>query len=70
MTRRYKIIVERDDGWSDWIQPVERGYRMCCCDCSLVHELDFRIEDGRAQFRARRHARATASRRAWDKRRA
>ena len=58
------------DGWSRWIQPVERGYRMSCCDCSLVHEMDFRVSDdgGRAQFRVKRHVRATAAMRAHDRR--
>ena len=26
--------------WSDWVYPV-KGYLMKCCDCGLVHELDF-----------------------------
>lgn len=30
-------------GWSDWQLPVMRGYRMACCDCGLVHELEFRV---------------------------
>ena len=53
-----------DDGWTEWVQPQRRGYKMRCCDCALVHELDFRIYRGRAQFRVRRHARATAASRA------
>lgn len=52
---RYKQI---HDG--DWVQPVRRDYRMSCCDCGLVHRLDFRLVDGRIQFRAARHRRATA----------
>lgn len=43
----------------EWIQPVEEGYKMQCCDCGLVHRMDFRVEDGRAQFRAFRDNRAT-----------
>ena len=43
-----------------WVQPVKRNYGMACCDCGLVHRLDFRVKDGRAQFRARRDNRATA----------
>lgn len=42
-----------------WIQPIRRGYKMACCDCGLVHELDFRIYRGRVQLRARRNNRAT-----------
>lgn len=46
-----------------WMQPVEEGYKFCCCDCGLVHQLDFRVVfDGpeeRAQFRVFRDNRAT-----------
>lgn len=49
---------------NQWIQPVRKGYRMACCDCGLVHEMDFRIYKGRVQFRARRHPRATGGKRA------
>lgn len=26
-----------------WVRPVMNGYRMMCCDCGLVHELDFKV---------------------------
>ena len=42
----------------EWVQPVRKGYRMQCCDCGLVHVLDFMvIHTGRGatiKFRARR----------------
>lgn len=52
-----------------WVQPIRKGYRMACCDCGLVHTMDFRIHKGRAQFRAFRNNRATAQMRRWDKQR-
>ena len=43
----------------EWIQPVRKGYLMKCCDCGLVHKIDFRlVKNGRGnfiQFRAFRH---------------
>jgi hypothetical protein len=42
-----------------WVQPVRRGYKMCCCDCGLVHVVDFRVHRGHIQLRAARDARAT-----------
>lgn len=36
----------------EWIQPIRRAYRMECCDCGLVHLIDFRVRKGRAQLRA------------------
>lgn len=44
-----------------WVQPVRRNYKLGCCDCGLVHRMDFRVHRGRAQFRAYRDGRATAS---------
>lgn len=41
------------DGWTEWIQPVRRGYRAQCCRCKIVHVIDARVRYGRAQFRAR-----------------
>lgn len=30
-------------GWSEWIRPKRRGYLMGCCDCGLIHEMDFAV---------------------------
>jgi hypothetical protein len=38
-----------------------RNFREQCCDCGLIHRLDFRIVDGRIEFRTRRDDRATAA---------
>ena len=45
----------------EWVQPVREGYKMACCDCGLVHKMDFRIEAGRVQFRVFRDNRATGA---------
>ena len=49
----------------EWVQPVRRGYKLACCDCGLVHNLDFRLVANRhgakrIQFRAFRNERSTA----------
>ncbi len=51
----------------EWVQPIRKGYRLECCDCGLVHRMDFRIYRGRVQFRAFRHDRATGQIRRWMK---
>lgn len=38
----------------EWEDPIHRGYRIQCCDCDLVHRIDFRIYKGRIQFRVYR----------------
>lgn len=56
-----------EEGWSEWVHPLP-GYRMQCCDCGLIHDMEFVIgqrigdgplnegesEDGVILFRARR----------------
>lgn len=53
----------------EWVQPVRSGYRMSCCDCGLVHTLDFRVHKGHIQFRAFRNERATSAVRREDRKR-
>jgi hypothetical protein len=38
----------------EWIQPVRSNYGMSCCDCGLIHSMNFRIYKGKVQFRAYR----------------
>ncbi len=48
----------------EWIHPL-KGYRMACCDCGLVHHIDFRIVQhkgrNRIVFAGTRDRRATAA---------
>lgn len=54
--RHYKKVKA-----GEWQQPIRRGYKMVCCDCGLVHHMDFRVMNGRAQFRAYRANGLTAA---------
>lgn len=63
----------------EWVQPKMSGYKMACCDCGLVHNLNFRVisrekdeEEGPdkiVQFQVFRNNRATAGMRSADARR-
>lgn len=47
--------------WEDeWVSPKHRGYRHQCCDCGLVHDMDFRVVDGAVQYRVHVNKRSTA----------
>lgn len=35
-----KFKREKDGAW---VQPIRNGYKLACCDCGLVHKLDFKI---------------------------
>jgi len=63
-----KHEVESPDDWSEWVCPNPDEYFMKCCDCGLVHEVQYRVarygegdycelvddKDVQAQFRMRR----------------
>jgi hypothetical protein len=51
---------------NEWILPVKRGYRISCCDCGLVHEIDFRIKDKRVEIRFNLNNKATGAIRRWN----
>lgn len=42
MTRYKKKIVSKNN-WTQWEMPRMRGYRWACCDCGLIHNMDFRV---------------------------
>lgn len=52
---KFKKVIE-----GEWEQPIIKGYKMACCDCCLVHTMDFRIYKGKIQLRAFRNNRSTA----------
>ncbi len=43
-----------------WVEPILKGYKLMCCDCGLVHTMDFRVSGKRVQFRVFRNNRSTA----------
>lgn len=57
---KFEKHVANKFGWSKWIQPIKKGYKLACCDCCLVHTMDFRVREGRVQFRVSRNNRSTA----------
>jgi hypothetical protein len=64
--------VENEGDWSEWVCPDPEQYFMKCCDCGLVHEMQFKVvkysegdecdgvddHDVRGIFRARRRSNA------------
>lgn len=45
----------------EWITVPKRGYKEQCCDCGLVHKLNFKIIDGQIHVQTTRDERATAA---------
>lgn len=68
MARRFPREKEKpgNGGWTDWIAP-EPLYYLACCDCGLVHAMQFRVATvkgkPKAVFRAKRAPRITAQHR-------
>ena len=38
-------------GYGEWTRPHMRNFREQCCDCGLIHRLDFRIVDAKGRAR-------------------
>lgn len=56
--RKSKGYYQVTDG--EWITVSKRGFREQCCDCGLIHKLNFRVTDsGRIQIQTFRDPRAT-----------
>lgn len=47
--------------WGEWIRVRKRNFKEQCCDCGLVHRLDFRVIDGNIEIRTRRDERSTSA---------
>ena len=40
---KFKQIYSNDDGWSEWELPDMIKYKLGCCSCALVHDMEFSI---------------------------
>jgi hypothetical protein len=67
---KYGQVIANKGEWSRWYSPIHgvgnKNYRMACCDCGLVHEMQFRVmKDSRGRnsviLRAKRNNRATSA---------
>lgn len=47
--RRPKIQIDSNE----WVTISWVGQHEQCCDCGLVHIVDYRVENGKLQFKAR-----------------
>ena len=57
MSRVYRQIYD-----GDWYYPTKTSHKDMCCDCGLVHTVDYRVEKGsRLAVRVQRDSRATAN---------
>lgn len=44
----------------EWISVPKRGFKEQCCDCGLVHRLNFKVVDGTIFIQTFRDGRATS----------
>jgi len=51
--------MQVNDG--EWVHFSRRGEKLECCDCGLVHDLEFEVRRGRVYLRFRRDRRETAA---------
>lgn len=41
-TKFKQMVVKSKYGWTEWVYPKSKSYLFKCCDCDLVHELQFK----------------------------
>ena len=54
--------INREDG-EGFEVPLGEIYKLVCCDCGLVHDVVFVVEDGKLGMASKRNNRATGQRR-------
>lgn len=55
-------MAKYDRQVEEWFEPGHKGFRLMCCSCALVHEIDFRVNSrGKVEMRMLRHEKATAA---------
>lgn len=59
MARYYRVSA------GEWVQPRRRRYKLSCCDCGLVHEMNFKLvsygdNKHKIRFQAFRNERSTS----------
>lgn len=68
---RYATLTQPDTkSWTPWTTPAVK-YKLACCDCGLVHDVEFTVRlkggkrldrrKGQIKFRLKRNGRATAA---------
>lgn len=40
---KFPKLKEGGNGWCKWLYPIPRKYKMACCDCGLVHTIQFEV---------------------------
>ena len=43
MGKYFDVVVEEGQEFSEWVQPDHKEYKMACCDCGLVHTMQFEV---------------------------
>ena len=59
--------MKYDQVWDNQWEDAPTRACLACCDCGLVHDVEFRIKDGKFQWRFTRNNRATGQIRRYRK---
>jgi len=55
--KKYEKYRKHEEG--EWVRPIRKNWQMCCCDCGLVHTIDFKVKNKVIWLRAFRNNRST-----------
>lgn len=40
---KFKSYKTKPNQYTEWISPNPKAYQMACCDCGLVHTVQFKV---------------------------
>jgi hypothetical protein len=55
---KFELEVAAD---GEWLQFARKGHKLVCCDCGLVHDVEFGIVNGHVEVKFKRNNRSTAA---------
>ena len=62
--KKYHIVMD-----GEWVHPKRKGYKLMCCDCGLIHTINFKLVKtavgNMIYFQPIRDNRATGQARRW-----
>ena len=70
----WEVLGNHHNAMKDWEEvvplewtPFSRPLKIACCDCGLVHKIDFKTVNGKSYVKLDRDCRATGQLRRWRK---
>lgn len=65
MAKRVPVKKFKNVKAGAWQQPRMKNYFLACCDCGLIHRMNFRVVIGKTDGKAKVQFQAFRAKKAW-----